>query len=122
MLWQKKMCRNINIQSPSATWQSKIDSIHYPVITKVTDLYFKTQSFNVDRFCLLTQPMDDTRYYLICFVDGALDFASSAVYILSASRHSSLCKAQILTAATKLMSEEVTDETSVPKNETYSLF
>ena len=118
----KKMCRTINIQSPSATWQSKVDPIHYPVITKVTDLYFRTQKFNVDRFCLLKQPMEDTRYYLICFVDGALDFASSAVYILSASKHSNLCKAQILSAATKLMSEEATDEISVPKNETYSLF
>ena len=88
-----------------------------------SELYFKTQHFTVDRFCLLMQPHEETRYYLIGFADGALDFAASLIYILSASKHDSRCKAQIVSAATKLMSEAKTsEEVSIPKAETYAMF
>ena len=119
----KKLVREINISCPNITWQTKLDPEHHPNIAKVTELYFRTQYFSVDRFCLLMQPLEETRYYLIGFSDGALDFAASLVFVLSASRHDSKCKAQIISAATKLMSEEKnSEEVSIPKAETYAMF
>ena len=119
----KKLVREINVSQPNITWQTKLDPKHHPEITKVTELYFRTQHFSVDRFCLLMQPLEETRYYLIGFADGALDFAASLIYILSASKHDSRCKAQIISAATKLMSEAKTsEEVSIPKAETYAMF
>ena len=53
----KKLCREVNIHSPGATWQSKVDPKHFPAISKVTDLYFRKQRFTVDRFCLLKQAL-----------------------------------------------------------------
>ena len=68
----KKLVREINVSQPDITWQTKLDPKHHPAISKVTELYFKTQQFSVDRFCLLVQPLEDTKYYLIGFSDGAL--------------------------------------------------
>ena len=119
----KKLVREINSSCPNITWQTKLDPEHHPNIAKVTELYFRTQYFSVDRFCLLMQLLEETRYYLIGFSDGALDFAASLVFVLSASRHDSKCKAQIISAATKLMSEEKnSEEVSIPKAETYAMF
>ena len=71
---------------------------------------------------MLKQPLEDTRYYLICLKDGALDYASNVAYILSASKTDNKCKAQVIFAASKLMSEAITHEVSILKNETYALF
>ena len=71
----------------------------------------------------MVQPLEDTKYYLIGFADGTLDFASSLVYIVSASRNNSKCKAQIISAASKLMSDtKAAEEVSIPKAETYAMF
>ena len=64
--------------------------------------------------------MDQTDYWVVGFTDGSLDYSATCIYIISASKTDSNCKAQLITTATKIAIHNISDEILVLSNETFA--
>ena len=60
-------------------------------------------------------------FWLVGFTDGILDYSAACIYLISASKVNSDCKAQLITTATKIASHNASTKISVPCNETQGL-
>ena len=79
--------RHILINSPGELkWVEKIHLKFNDLIIKLTYFYFKTQQIPQVRYAFLSMKPEDFDIYVIGFSDGAEQFATSAVYIISASK------------------------------------
>ena len=69
----------------------KIPTWHFPILEKLSQLFFETQTLSVPRYALLPNtPIVSMRNYLIGFADGSLDFSISCIYLVSCNTRSSI--------------------------------
>ena len=84
----------------------KIKKEHFPLLEKLSQLFFKTQTLQVQRYILLPNTkVKDMKNYLLGFSDGSLNFSASCIYLVSYDTNSSLINT-ILKLADDNKSEE----------------
>ena len=111
----------ISTSKEKLTWSTAVDKKFHPWITKVVHLYFLNQSITIPRCCIALAPMDQTDYWVVGFTDESLDYSAACIYIISASKTNSNCKAQLVTTATKIAIHNISDEISVPLQRNFCL-
>ena len=68
----------------------KVPSCHFPVLEKLSQLFFETQKLSTPRYALLPDtPMANIKNYLIGFADGSLNFSTSCIYLILCDTRSS---------------------------------
>ena len=61
-----------------------IQEEHYPILNKLAELFFETQTLSVPRHLLLKNTSSlDMRNYLIGFSDGSNQFSTACIYLVS---------------------------------------
>ena len=113
--------RHILINSPAELkWADKIHPKFNDLIIKLTYFYFKTQQIPQVRYAFLSMKPEDFDIYVIAFSDGAEEFATSAVYIVSTAKNGlNMCKAHLATTASKIQNVKIKSDNpdTVPKHE-----
>ena len=60
------------------------------------------QSLTIPRCCTSLTLLDQTAFWIIGFMDGSLDYSAACIYLISASKVNTDCKAQLITTPQKL--------------------
>ena len=106
---------------PNMTWSTKVQAEFFPIIQKLADFYFLVQKLSITRFHIKTDYLSNLDFYIIAFSDGSADFSAACLYLISADRHSDICKTQLITTSSKIQTFKENDHIStVPQNETYA--
>merc|ERR1712101_42572 len=102
----------------------QIKKEHYPLLNKLADLFFQTQTLSVPKHLLLKNTSSiNMRNYLIGFSDGSLQFSTSCIYLVSYNIvtkevHTSLIKTSSKIAESTLFAQS---QESVPIKEMHGL-
>ena len=76
------------------------------------------QSLTIPRCCTSLTPLHQTAFWIIGFTDDSLDYSAACIYLISASKVNTDCKAQLITTTSKIATHNIATEVSVPHNET----
>ena len=109
-------------------WLTKIDPKHYNNITKIVQLYFRSQSLTITRYLLCKNlSIDKMHNMVIAFSDGSRQFSTSVVYLVSYNPNGPEYSINMVSSLSRLgrMSKkegEAMDSNTVPKRECHGLF
>ena len=81
----KLINRRILTSNPKPlTMTQKVPSCHFPILEKLSQLFFEKQKLSTIRYALLpNMPMTNLKNYIIGFADGSLNFSTSCIYLVS---------------------------------------
>merc|ERR1712115_660436 len=81
----------------------KIKKEHYPLLNKLADLFFQTQSFSVPKHLLLPNTsLINMRNYLLGFSDGSLQFSAACIYLVSCDIITGKVHTSLITTSSKI--------------------
>ena len=76
--------RIITSHPKTVTMTTKVPASHFPILRKLSWLFFETQKLTAPRYALLPNtPLATMKNYLIGFADGSLNFSTSSIYLIS---------------------------------------
>ena len=80
----KLINRRILTSSPKPlAMTQKVPEFHFPVLRKLSQLFFETQKLTTPRYALLPNTsVANMKNYLIGFADGSLNFSTSSIYLV----------------------------------------
>ena len=65
------------------TMTQKVPKCHFPILEKLSQLFFETQKLSVDRYALISEtPLAIMKNYIIGAVDRSLNFSTSCIYLV----------------------------------------
>ena len=71
------------------TMTQKVPGCHFPILEKLSQLFFETQKLSTTRYALLPDtPMTNLKNYIIWFADRLLNFSMSCIYLVSCDTQS----------------------------------
>merc|ERR1712115_345626 len=114
------------LQSTSFTMPMtyKIQEEHYPILSKLAELFFETQTLSVPRHLLLKNTSSfDMRNYLIGFSDGSNQFSTACIYLVSYNIKTNEVHTSLITTPSKIADNTIFAQTqeSVPVKEMHGL-
>ena len=79
----KLINRRILTSNPKPlTMTQKIPRCHFPILEKLSQLFFETQKLSTNRYALLPKtPIASTKNYIIGFEGGSLNLSTSSIYL-----------------------------------------
>merc|ERR1711895_273719 len=81
----------------------RIKKEHYPLLNKLADLFFQTQSLSVPKHLLLPNTsLINMRNYLIGFSDGSLQFSTACIYLVSYNIVTKEVHTSLITTSSKI--------------------
>ena len=102
----------------------RIQKDHYPLLRKLAQLFFETQTLTAKRYLLLEGvTMKNMRNYLLGFSDGSNQFSTSCVYLVSCDTTSDRCQTTLIMTSSKLSEDTLILQTpeSIPNKEMHGL-
>ena len=103
----------------------KVPSCHFPILEKLSQLFFETQKLSTTRYALLPDtPMTNLKNYIIGFADGSLNFSTSCIYLVSCDTQSPRSRTSLINTMSKLMDNTKINQTeaSIPDKEMHGLW
>ena len=103
----------------------KIPSRHFPLLEKLSHLFFETQTLSTQRYSLLPDtPMANMKNYLIGFLDRSLNFSTSCFYLVSCDTNSTRSRTSLINTMSKLVEYTKINKTdaSIPDKEMHGLW
>ena len=104
---------------------AKIKRKHFPMLEKLSQLFFETQTLQATRYMLLPQTkLKDLKNYIMAFSDGSLHFSTSCIYFVSCDRNSDRCHSTLINTMSKLAEDTKINKTeeSIPAKEMHGLW
>ena len=102
----------------------RIDKEHFPLLNKLADLFFQTQSTSVPKHLLIPNTrLNNMRNYLIGFSDGSLQFSTACVYLVSCSITTEEVHTSLIATSSKISDNTIfaQSEESIPVKEMHGL-
>merc|ERR1712089_12019 len=102
----------------------RIQKEHYPLLSKLAELFFQTQTLSVPRHLLLKNTSSfDMRNYLIGFSDGSSQFSTACIYLISYNIQTKEVHTSLITTASKIADNTIfaQSQESVPVKEMHGL-
>merc|ERR1712082_473443 len=102
----------------------RIQEEHYPLLSKLAELFFETQTLAVHRHLLLKNTSSfDMRNYLIGFSDGSNQFSTACIYLVSYNIKTNEVHTSLITTSSKIADNTIFAQTqeSVPVKEMHGL-
>ena len=91
---------------------SRIWIEHYPILKKLSQLFFETQKLQAPRYILLPDiKTKDMKNYVIGFSDGLVNFATSCIYLVSCDTNSDKCQASLINTMSKITEDTKANKT-----------
>ena len=103
----------------------KIQKEHFPLLEKLSQLFFETQKLQALRYILLPNTkVRDMKNYLLGFSDGSLNFSTSCIYLVSCGANSDKCRRSLINTMSKLAEDTQINKTteSIPDKEMHGLW
>ena len=109
----KLINRRIITSNPKPlTMTQKVPRCHFPILEKLSQLFFETQKLSTTRYALLPDtPMTNLKNYIIGFADGSLNFSSLCIYLVSCDTQSPISRTCLINTISKLV-----DNTKIQSN------
>merc|ERR1711973_412670 len=101
-----------------------IEEEHYPILNKLAELFFETQTLSVPRHLLLKNTSSfDMRNYLIGFSDGSDLFSTACIYLVSHNILTKQVHTSLITTSSKIAESTIfaQSQESVPVKEMHGL-
>ena len=98
---------------------------HFPILEKLSQLFFETQTLSVPRYALLPDtPRESMKNYLIRFADGLLDSSTSCIYLVSCDTRNQRLRTSLINTMSKLAEENKINKTtaSIPDKEMHGIW
>merc|ERR1711955_38490 len=102
----------------------KIDQEHFPLLNKLADLFFQTQSVSVPKHLLIPNTrLSNMRNYLLRFSDRSLQFSTACVYLVSCSVTTEEVHTSLIATSSKISDNTIfaQSEESIPVKEMHCL-
>merc|ERR1712101_19992 len=102
----------------------RIKKEHYPLLNKLADLFFQTQSLSVPKHLLLPNTsLINMTNYLIGFSDGSLQFSTACIYLVSYNIVTKEVHTSLITTSSKIAENTIfaQSEESIPIKEMHGL-
>ena len=103
----------------------KIKKEHFPLLEKLSQLFFETQTLQVQRYILLPNTkVKDIKNYLLGFSDGSLNSSTSCIYQVSCDANSNRCRTSFINTMSRLAEDTQINksEESIPDKEMHGLW
>ena len=103
----------------------KVSEFHFPILKKLSQLFFETQKLTTPRYALLPNtPVANMKNYLIGFADGSLNFSTSSIYLVSCDTQSERSRTSLINTMSKLVDNTKINQTeaSIPDKEMHGLW
>merc|ERR1712089_77185 len=101
-----------------------IDQEHFPILNKLADLFFQTQSVSVPKHLLIPNTrLSNMRNYLLGFSDGSLQFSTACVYLVSCEVITGKVHTSLITTSSKIAEDTIfaQSQESIPIKEMHGL-
>ena len=101
-----------------------IQEEHYPILNKLAELFFETQTLSVPRHLLLKNTSSlDMRNYLIGFSDGSNQFSTACIYLVSYNIKTNEVHTSLVNTASKIADNTIFAQSteSIPVKEMHGL-
>merc|ERR1712115_548631 len=101
-----------------------IQKEHYPILNKLAELFFETQTLSVPRHLLIKNTSSlDMRNYLIGFSDGSNQFSTACIYLVSYNIKTKDVHTSLVNTASKIADNTIFAQTneSIPVKEMHGL-
>ena len=102
----------------------RVPKCHFPILEKLSQLFFETQKLNTDRYALIPEtPLASMKNYIIGFADGSLNFSTSCIYLVSCDTKSLRTRTSLINTMLKLVDNTKINQTeaSIPDKEMHGL-
>ena len=102
----------------------KIPRCHFPILEKLSQLFFETQKISTTRYALLPNtPMTNLKNYIIGCKDRLLNFSTSYIYLVSGDTQSLRAQTSLINTMQKLVDNTRINQTeaSIPEKEMHGL-
>ena len=102
------------------TMTQKVPECHFPILEKLSQLFFETQKLSVDRYALIPEtPLATMKNYTIGCADGSLNFSTSCIYLASCDTRSLRSRTSLINTMSKLAENTKISKTaaSIPDKE-----
>ena len=122
----KLVNRRILTSNPKPlTMTQRVPKCHFPILEKLSQLFFETQKLSTDRYALLPEtPMRSMKNYIIGFADRSLNFSTSCIYLVSCDTKSARSQTSLVNTMSKLVDNTKINQTeaSIPDKEMHGLW
>ena len=122
----KLINRRILTSNPKPlTMTQKVPEFHFPILKKLSQLFFETQKLSTPRYALLTNtPVANMKSYIIGFADGSVKFSMVSIYLVSCDTKSSRSRTSLINTMSKLVDNTKMNQTeaSIQNKEMYGLW
>ena len=101
-----------------------IQEEHYPILNKLAELFFETQTLSVPRHLLIKNTSSlDMRNYLIGFSDGSNQFSTACIYLVSYNIKTNEVHTSLVNTASKIADNTIFAQSteSIPVKEMHGL-
>merc|ERR1711895_295716 len=102
----------------------RIQKEHYPLLSKLAQPFFETQTLSVPRHLLLKNTSSfDMRNYLIGFSDGSNQFSTACIYLVSYNIKTNEVHTSLVNTASKIADNTIFAQSteSIPVKEMHGL-
>ena len=109
----KLVNRRILTTTPGTlTITQKVSIRHFPILEKLSQLFFETQKLSTPTYALLPDtPVANLKKYLIGFTEQSLNLSMSYIYLISCETRSSRPRTSLINTMSKLVEDTQINKT-----------